>query len=75
MSEDLKKEKISFEELGSIAGGIAVDVLPEAKCCKPGKFMVLDSKREEWEAEGRPEKCKNCWYLMHDFRDGYICKA
>ena len=74
MSE-FKKEKIGFEELGGVAGGARVTVQLEMKCCKPDKFMVLESKRAEWESEGCPKKCKYCWYLMHDFKTGYICKA
>lgn len=75
MSGEFKKEKIGVEMLGDVAGGTAVDVALESKCCKPEKFTVLESKRAEWESEGCPKKCKHCWYLMHDFKKGYICRA
>lgn len=75
MSE-FKKEKIGFEELGGVAGGEQIDVKPEMLCRKSGKFMVLESKRDEWESQGCPKKCKYCWRLKYGFQGGgLICDA
>ena len=65
---------LEMEQLHKVSGGETVGVFPGGGCRKPkGFFIPIEGKKNQWSAQGRPEKCEYCWHLK--FKDGFYCDA